>query len=272
MDLSIVMLHHGTPKESTKALQALKDAWLPLRTEVIVINNGYEGANAQIPMEKNLKFDLRYYEIPNKGYPQGNNFGLKMAKGKYLCILTDVMVEKNTFKILMDYMKKRPRVGVVAPRLVYPDGEVQDNYRVFPRWRDLVIKRTALRRLFKTHMRRYLMWDKDPKESEAVDWVTGAMQLFTRKCWNKIGPKDERYFLFMSDVDICRTAWDKGFEVHFVGETECIHNEARLSGGGIKDFFKKKVVRIHVIDALRYYFKYKAKKMPVRAPSVSRWN
>ena len=270
MDLSIVILHHGNPKAVTEGLKALNRAWLPERTEVFVVNNGRRGANGEVPFDKNLNFDLRYFEIPNKGYPQGNNFALAQASGKYLCILTDVVVEKNTFKTLLAYMEAQPKVGIVAPRLVYPNGDVQDNYRMFPRPMDLIIKRTFLRKLFRRHMRRYLMWDKDPYESEAVDWLTGAMQVFTRKCWDAIGPKDERYFLFMSDIDICRTAWDRGFEVHFVGDTQSKHDQARLSGGGVSDFFKKKTVRIHVWDAAKYYLKYRNRSMPKHAPSATK--
>lgn len=269
MELSIVILHHGDPKAVTKNLQALRHAWLPEQTEVLVINNGYRGANAEIPMDPNLNFDLRYFEIENKGYPQGNNYGFEQASGDFLCILNpDVEVEKYTFKALIDSMKDRPQVGICAPRLVYPDGNVQDNYRVFPRAVDLVIKRTFLRRIFKRRMRKYLMWDKDPYISEPVDWVTGAFQLFSRKSWEALGPNDERYFLFMSDVDICRKAWEKGWEVHFVGEAQALHHDERLSAGGVADFFKKKVMRIHVWDAIKYYLKFRKKELPKNAPSV----
>lgn len=263
MDLSIVILHHGSPKEVTANLQALRKAVLPKKTEVFVVNNGYRNANAEIPFDKNLGFDLHYFEIENGGYPQGNNFGLRQAKGKFLCILNpDVRVHKETFQVLLDYMKTHPRVGIAAPRLRYPDGTVQDNYRTFPRPFDLFIKRTFLRKIFMNRMRKYLMWGKDPYKSEAVDWLTGAFQLFSRKSWEALKPNDERYFLFMSDVDICRKAWEKGFEVHFVGETEAKHNEGRLSSGGIKAFFTKRTMRAHVLDAIRYYWKFLFKALP----------
>jgi GT2 family glycosyltransferase len=260
MELSIVILHHGNAKAATRSLQALTKAWLPDQTEVFVVNNGKPGCNPEIPFDGD--FDLHYLEIENRGYPQGNNVAMQRAKGKFLCILTDVVVEPATFKILLGYLQDHPQVGIVAPRLVYPEGGVQDNYRVFPRLLVQLIKRTFLRRWFLPQVRHYLMWDKDPQKSEAVDWLTGAMQVFTRECWEKIGPKDERYFLFMSDVDICRTAWDHGFEVHFVGETQATHEQARLSGGGILDVFRKKSVRIHIVDAMKYYWKYRGRKIP----------
>lgn len=265
MDLSIVILHHGSPKEVTANLQALRSAWLPKKTEVFVINNGYKNANADIPFDANPAFDLHYFEIENGGYPQGNNFGLRLAKGKFLCILNpDIVVHKDTFKGLLSYLEEHPRVGIAAPRLRYPNGQVQDNYRNFPRAIDLLIKRTFLRKIFLRRMRHYLMWDKDPTVSEPVDWLTGAFQVFTRKAWEALKPNDERYFLFMSDVDICRKAWQKGLEVHFVGTVEALHNEGRLSSGGIGAFFKKKTMRIHVLDALRYYRKFFLKRLPKR--------
>lgn len=268
MDLSIIILHHGSPKEVTANLQALRKAILPKKTEVFVINNGTRDTNAQIPFDANLAFDLHYFEIKNEGYPQGNNFGLRQAKGKFLCILNpDVRVKKDTFKVLLDYLKVHTRVGIAAPRLRYPDGMVQDNYRTFPRPFDLFIKRTFLRKIFTHRMRKYLMWDKDATKSEAVDWLTGAFQIFTRKAWEALKPNDERYFLFMSDVDICRKAWKKGFEVHFVGETEALHNEGRLSAGGVLAFFQKRTMRIHVWDALKYYRLNLFKRLPRGCPS-----
>ncbi len=267
MELSIVILHHGNPNVASGTLRALSAAILPEQTEVFLVNNGEKGMNDVIDFDANGKFDLYPIEIANKGYPHGNNHALKMCKGKYLCILTDVEVERDTFPILLDYLNKNPHVGIAAPRLLYPRGVIQDNFRVFPRWYDLIIKRTVLRRFFKSRMRLYLMWDKDPYVSEAVDWLTGAMQVFRRECWEKIGPKDERYFLFMSDVDICRSAWECGFEVHFVGEAQAKHGESRLSGGSVADFFKKKAVRIHITDALKYFLKYSCKDLPEKAPS-----
>lgn len=263
MELSIIILHHGSPKEVMANLQALHGSQLPVKTEVLVINNGYAGANAAIPFDSNESFKLRYFEIENRGYAQGNNFGLKQAQGRFLCILNpDIEVQKNTFEVLITYLKNHPRVGIVAPRLRYPDGMIQDNYRKFPRPFDLLVKRTFLRRFFRERMRHYLMWDKDPERSEPVDWLTGAFQLFTRRAWSRLKPNDERFFLFMSDVDFCRKAWEKGLEVHFVGKTEALHKDGRLSAGGVLAFFKKRAVRLHVWDAFKYYWKFLLKPLP----------
>ena len=270
MDLSIVILHHGSPKSVEANLKALMKAWLPEKTEVFVVNNGRQGANGEIRVGENMHFDLKFFEIPNKGYPNGNNFGFSMAEGEYFCILNpDVKVEEETFKVLLNYLKKHKKVGIVGPRLQYPSGRYQDSYRRFPRLLDHVIKRTSwLRAVFKKRMRSYLMWDKDVMKTEPVDWLTGAFQIFPRKVWKKIGPKNELYFLFMSDVEICRKAWEAGYEVHFCAETQAGHDEGRLSAGGIRQFFKSKVMRIHAMDAFKYYLKWRFKGAPKGSPSA----
>jgi hypothetical protein len=272
-ELGIVILHYNTPHDVIKNLKALQKADLPKQTQIIIVNNGGKNANQKI-MEhlKNVDLDVRFFDIQNKGFPQGNNFGISKINAKYIAMLNpDIVVKKDTFKILLDYLKKHSKVGIVAPRLVYPNGKIQDNYRVFPRPFDLVIKRVGfLRRLLKKRMRRYLMWDKDPYKNEPVDWCTGAFQIITKKCWDLVGPNCEDYFLFMSDVELCRKTWENGFEVHFVGEAQALHNETRLSEGGILDVFKKKTMRIHIKDSFIYFRKYLFKKLPKNCPSLSR--
>ncbi len=270
-DLSIILLQHNSPEATKKCLESLQKCWLPEKTEIMVIDNGGKQANEKIPKNAYEKLNVRFFDIPNKGYPNGNNFGIQHADGKYVAFINpDIEVERNTLKILMEYLEKDERVGIVAPRLVYPDGSVQDNYRVFPRFFDLIIKRTGvLRRLFPQRMRRYLMWDKEPSVNEPVDWVTGAFEVVRRDCLEKVGRHNEKYFLFMSDIEICRKAWEIGYQVHLVGEAKAFHGDERLSSGGFTAFFKKRVLRIHVKDALRYYFSHLGRSLPKESPSLS---
>jgi len=252
----------------------LQKTWLPKKTEIIIINNGGNDANAKIPPKSYKKLNVKFLEIPNRGYPQGNNVGAKAASGKYLAFINpDIEVEKDTFKILFEYLEDNSKIGIVAPQLHYPDGIIQDNYRVFPRFVDLVIKRTNfLRKMFPQRMRRYLMWDKEPSVNEPVDWVTGAFMIVRKECFKKVGKHDEHYFLFMSDVEICQKTWANNFEVHFVGSAHAQHNETRLSGGGFTDLFRKKTLRIHLHDALKYYFRHLIKRLPKNSPSLSQVN
>ncbi|MBA4336588.1 hypothetical protein C0416_02320 [bacterium] len=267
--LGIVILQHNTPKEVTENFLALKNAELPQKTHFIVVNNGGNNANEKISKDSYKGFDVEFMDVPNKGFPQGNNLGITKTDAEYIAMVNpDIEVNKHTISTLLEYLKKNPKVGIVAPRLIYPNGQTQDNFRVFPRGADLIIKRIKfLHKIFIGRLRKYLMWDKDPSKNEPVDWVTGAFQIVTRKCWEAVGPNSEDYFLFMSDLELCRMAWEKGFEVHYVGQAQAKHNESRLSGGGFVDIFKKKTMRIHIKDALIYFKKFIGKSIPAKSPS-----
>lgn len=268
-DLAIVILHYNTPHDVTKNFEALKKAWLPEKTEIVVVNNGGHNANDTIDPKSYEGFNVRFFDISNKGFPQGNNFGFEHTDAKILAMVNpDIEIEPDTFEILLGYLENFPKVGVISPRLIYPDGKTQDNYRAFPKWYDLIIKRIpVLRKAYIDRMRDYLMWEKDPAKNEPVDWTTGAFQVVTRKCWDEVGPNNEDYFLFMSDLEICWEAWDHGYETHFVGQAQAKHNDARLSQGGIKDIFKKKTMRIHINDAYKYFKKYGKRDFPKNCPS-----
>lgn len=271
-ELSIIILQHNTPGDVEKNLKAIRDAWLPEGTEVIVVNNGGNGANNKIAKDACKGLDVKFFDTPNDGFPKGNNFGLSKTEAKYYAFVNpDIVVNEDTFKVLLEYMKANKEVGIVSPRLVYPNGTVQDNYRTFPRFVDLIIKRTGwLRKMFPERMRTYLMWDMDTNRNQALDWVTGAFVIVSEKCMKAIEKHDDYYFLFMSDVVLCRDAWEKGFEVHYVGETWALHDDDRVSAGGFKDIFKKVVLRIHIKDSIKYFWKYLWKRLPKDAPSLNR--
>lgn len=271
-NLAIVILHHNTPSDVEDNLNKLSEVELPDKTEVVVVNNGGNNANDLISKKEYKNLNLRFYDIPNMGFPSGNNYGISQTNATYIAMLNpDIQVQRNTITKLLNYLKNNKQVGIVAPQLIYKNGKIQDNYRVFPRFSDLIIKRISfLRNLLKNRMRKYLMWDKDPAKNESVDWVTGAFQIITRQCWGDIGPNCEDYFLFMSDVELCRCAWEKGYEVHFVGDAVAKHNETRLSEGSLVDIFKKKTMRIHFKDSLKYFIKFFWRKIPSNSPSLNK--
>jgi len=269
-ELAIIILQHNTPDFVTANLEKLSVATLPPDTEIIVVDNGGKAANSKIPPDSHKNLNVKFFEMPNQGFPAGNNFGLSKTEAKYYAFINpDIEVKPDTIKNLLEYMKSHPNVGIVSPQLHYRDGSIQDNYRVFPSILDLIIKRIEfLRKKFPERMRRYLMWDRDPNADEPVDWVTGAFNVVTAECLQTIDNHDDRhYFLFMSDVALCRDAWDKGFEVHIVGSTQCLHNDLRVSSGGPMDVLRKRIIRLHIKDSIKYFWHYALKPLPKKAPS-----
>jgi N-acetylglucosaminyl-diphospho-decaprenol L-rhamnosyltransferase len=196
----------------------------------------------------------------NLGFGGGNNLGAREARGKYILILNpDIFVGEDSVQKMVSYMEAHPDVGVLGPQLVYPDDKIQDSCRRHMKFRDLVVKRTFLRRLplLRRRVDRYTMEDFDHSVTQEVDLLVGACLMIPRKVYEEIGGFDERYFLFMEDFDLCREVAKAGHKVVYHPEVAVTHNHKRLSSGSVFKLLRQKVFWIHIASAFKYFWKWR---------------
>ncbi len=275
MKLSIIILY-TFDKETIYVKNILK--WIATnepncKYEVMVVSNGNKAKHEKFIKDfgDNQKFKF-ILNSGNLGYGQGNHQGILQAKGEYILVLNpDVELYRGNLDLMISKMDKEKNIGVLAPQLIYEDGTVQDVYRRFPSVVDFLIKRTFLRKLpvFKQRMYKYLMYDKNPEFVSDVDWVVGACILIRRSMYDEIGGFDNRYFLFLEDTDLCREMWEHKYRVVYFAQAKATHYHERLSDGGVMSIFRKKTLRIHIKSALKYFWKYRFKKLPHVTPQFT---
>ncbi len=196
----------------------------------------------------------------NLGYGSGHNFAAKEAKGKYILILnTDITVEPDTLQKLVDYLEKHHDVGMVGPKLVYHNGDVQQSCRRDFRFFDLFIKRSFLRKIwpFKKRYKKYIMGDFNHASTQEVDLITGAFMMMPRAVFDKVGGFDERYFLFMEDFDLCRKVRKAEYKIVYYPETYAVHYHKRLSEGSFFKLLFNKISWYHLASAIKYHWKWR---------------
>lgn len=264
MELSIVILHTNKPQDAVACLRHLQRASLPAETEIFVINNGGQNANDRVDRSAAEGLPVQFVELPRDGYVYGNNYGYKLAKGRYVATVNaDITVEPDTIERMLAHLRAHEEAGLVAPRLWYPTGQEQDVARPFPRFFELVLRRLPIG---------YRSAEAPPftdADFRRVDWVTGAIFIMSRRCLEATGGHDPRYYLFMSDIALCRETWNAGMEVHQLKDARATHNEKRLSQGVLWRMIRKRTGRIHVKDALTYFLHYALRGLPRTCPSVS---
>lgn len=262
MELSIVILHTNKPQDATACLRSLQRARLPAETEVFCINNGGHAANERIDPSAHNGLPVTFMELERDGYVYGNNQGYKAATGAFIATVNaDITLRENTIEKLLHVMRHHPDIGIAAPRLVYPDGHEQDSARAWPSMRELIWRRLVNPNV---HRSAHVAF---ASEVENVDWITGAMFIMTRDCLEATGGHDERYFLFMSDITMCRESWKHGMRVVQLRDAWAVHNDARLSKGGLLTMLKKRTGRAHIKDALTYFRLYGGRSAPAGSPS-----
>ena len=60
-----------------------------------------------------------------------------------------------------------------------------------------------------------------------ADWVSGAFFLVRRLAFESVGGFDERYFMYLEDVDLCWRLHRAGWRVRYEPDAEVVHEQGR---------------------------------------------
>ena len=175
-----------------------------------------------------------------KGFGGNQNAAFTDSAAPFFCVLNpDICLKENPFpKLLASF--SNPRVALVAPKIITPEGQEEDSARKFPTLRSLVSK--AVGGSNGTY----------PELNSSPDWVGGMFMLFRSDVFREIGGFDEKFFLYYEDVDICWRLRQKEYEIKFVPSVEVIHDARRESRKNWR------YARWHLASMARYLIKAKA--------------
>ncbi len=167
------------------------------------------------------------------GFGENNNIGVKASSGKYVAIINpDIEFIDDAIDRLWQYAENcGDSCGVLAPKLLSPDGSIQYSARNF----------ITLRSFFHRALTRgndqsedssvgsYLLKDLDWDKVQPVNWVMGAAMFMRRDFYDELDGFDTDYFLYMEDEDLCLRTWKSGRPVVYCANIRVIHNHMRGS-------------------------------------------
>ena len=263
LDLSIIIVNYKSKTKLVNCLQSLVRADLrDLNYEIIVVENhsGDDLADV-IASQQNINLII---SAKNLGMGGGNNLGIKSAGGKYILVLNpDTIVREDAIKKLFTYLNTHDDVGLVAPKLLYPDGKLQLSCSRFPTFFVPVLRRTFLGNYFSKTRDDFMMTSFSHDEIMEVDWVMGSCLMFKRNLVLASGefvqPRfDERYFMYFEDTDLCRSIKSVGYKVIYYPEAVVIHDHARESAKNpwYIALFRDKITWIHIMSWFKYFIKW----------------
>jgi hypothetical protein len=254
VEVSVVIVSYNSRLVLGPCLESLKKQSLFGTTEVIVVDNASSDGTPMMVREHHPWVKL-IAGRKNVGFSRGVNIGIREAGGEYFLILNpDTVVRRDSIEKLVDFMKRTPSAGIVGPKLIYQDGNLQYSCRRFYTWRVLVLRRTVLGRIFKdsSAVADHLMLDFDHETTSEVDWILGACLLVRRETVESVGLLDERFFLYFEDVDWCYRMKQKGWKVFYHPESIVIHSYAR---GSAQSVINRSFIA-HLASLIRYYDKW----------------
>ena len=124
----------------------------------------------------------------------------------------DIRFENCPFDALAEALARHERLGVAAPRIVGPDGRLENAARRLYTPGSILAERRA----------RYVM----PRRPA---WLAGMFLAFRARAFEAVAGFDERYFLYGEDFDICARLRLAGWELGHIPHPDVVHDARRDS-------------------------------------------
>lgn len=220
--ISISIVSHGHAQLVASVLDDLR-RYHPGGTEVILTLN-YEES---LPFDPD-SFPFRLLTIRNstpRGFSANHNSAFGASHGEFFCVLNpDIRLVGDPFPALIAELQDLS-VGVVAPLIRGPNGEIEDSARPFPTFLSLARKAIGLEppRYYEIHAK-----------AIRPDWVGGMFMLLRREVYAAIGGFDPAYHLYYEDVDLCARLRHVGYDVRLVPAATAVHDAQRQSRRDIR--------------------------------------
>jgi len=220
--------------------------------EIIIVDNNSTNSTVSI-IEKDFKNVRLIRNNKNIGFGAAHNIAIKLGRGKYHLVLNpDIIFTENSVGKLVNFMEANPEIGLVSPKIVYPDGKIQYLCKRLPCLFDLIIRRFTprfIQNLFKKRIDYFEMRETGYNKIMDVPYLSGSVMLFRKSILEKIGGFDENFYMYFEDTDITRRISEISRTV-FYPYTSVIHLWERGSHKNIKLFF------ISLISTAKYFNKW----------------
>ena len=216
---------------------------------VVVDNDSRDGTDDYLN-----KLDLKHILLnKNRGFGAAVNLAAKKAEYKYLFILNpDTIVPQDSLRKLFQFAESGSEYGLIAPTLEYPDGKPQLSARSLPRRRDFLLSRgSPLYKLGVTGEKEAGYIIPDDIKPVKIPAVSATAIMVKTALFNDIGGFDERFFMYLEDIDLCRRIRERGMPITLVPEVKIKHSWRESSSK--KPFFTS---YHHHLSILKYFIKY----------------
>jgi GT2 family glycosyltransferase len=241
------VIAHEVRDEVLACFESVEEHAGDVSVECFLVDNASSDGTAAAVAERFPAVETIVLET-NEGLP-ARNHGLRRASGRHrMFIDSDALLTPGALRTMVDALDENPHVGLVGPRLIYPDGGLQLSTRRFPPLMLPLLRRPPLGRFFEDGptIRRHLMAGEPHDRRRRVEYVIGACQMFRAEAQAAAGEIDERIWFGHDDADWCFSMRDAGWEILYVPDAQVIHDYRRTSAQQPLSTFALRQLAAHV--------------------------
>jgi GT2 family glycosyltransferase len=215
-DVSFILVNYNDRVHLEACLDAIRTAGPSTSREVILIDNASADGSADFIAFAFPEVRLIRNEA-NVGFSTANNQGVRASRSKFLLFLnTDTVMKTDALSSLIAEIIKSPDAGAVGPALLHGQGRYQVS---FGRRVDFVaqfFQKAVINSSRKLQLR-------FARKSLEVGWLSAACLLCRREAFEAVGGFDERFFLYIEDIDLCLRMRKAGWRLLYIPRARVFH-------------------------------------------------
>jgi N-acetylglucosaminyl-diphospho-decaprenol L-rhamnosyltransferase len=227
--LDVVVVSYRTRELLRACLRSLERRTQANQRVVVVDNASGDGSVELVAAEFP---DVDLVAAPrNLGFAAAANTGIARGHAPYVLVLNpDTEVPPETLDTLLALMEQQPDVGICGCKLVRPDGRLDHAARrSFPTIAGALGHFTGVGRTRRAP-RTLAQYRAPDVDAGPVDAVNGAFMLIRRVALEQVGAFDERYWMYMEDLDLCFRFAEAGWVTWYEPSVSALHVKAAASG------------------------------------------
>ena len=251
MELSIIIITYNSERVIKACLQSVYKNIKGISFEVLVIDNNSQDSTVEV-VKNNFPQVVLSERAENLGFANGVNYGFKNSTGQSVLLLNpDTVLLGKAVGSLLHVLKNDQKTGIVGGQLLYPDYKIQASFGNYPSSLTELLQALFINKILP--FGRYVSYNVFSKYwfSKVLepDWVSGGFMMIKREVINQVGLFDEKFFLYLEDIDYCQRARQADWKIVYYPQAKIIHHHMDSSK---KDH---SAVIVSEVNSLMYYFK-----------------
>jgi len=251
--LSIVIVNWNAGHQLRDCISSIRDLHGNVHTRIVVVDNASSDDSLN---------GIEFLGIPvtiirngsNLGFAAACNQGAVIATTPYLLFLNpDTRLYENSLDTPLSFMANpdNAKIGICGIQLINESGQVDRSCARFPTPLVFLLQSVGLNKL--PGLRRFSLHrtDWDHATTQTVDHVIGAFFLVRRALFEQLQGFDERFFVYLEDLDFSRRAHLNGWQSVYLTKAQAFH-----AGGGTSKQVKAARLFYSIRSRLLYGFKH----------------
>jgi N-acetylglucosaminyl-diphospho-decaprenol L-rhamnosyltransferase len=254
MTVDIVIVNWNSGDQLRECLASVRETTpLELLGRVVVVDNASTDDSLDGLDELGLPLGvLRNGE--NRGFGAACNQGAARGRAPYLLFLNpDVRLYPDSLAAAAAWLQEHEVEGfaIAGIQLVDESGDVQRTCARIPSVGNIMAGMVGLDRLLPERFPGVIMTEWSHEASGVVDHVIGAFMLIRRSLFEQVGGFDERFFVYLEDLDLSQRVAMAGGRSYYLSSARAFHK-----GGGTSEQVKARRLFYSTRSRIVYVYKH----------------